>query len=110
METKCFVCGAPWHPSTGGLHGTTPFCGRCERELVQEMKERQGRGLSPHAFPPPPATNRRWRFNLWPPTPTERENWFQTPMVEVEEVSIEAAFQKVSIPTGSRLLCCMEVV
>jgi hypothetical protein len=38
--TKCFVCGAPWHPASGGLHdnglgGLTAFCGACERDLVK---------------------------------------------------------------------------
>jgi hypothetical protein len=37
---RCFVCGGPFHLATGGFHdngrgGLTPFCGPCERDLVE---------------------------------------------------------------------------
>ena len=59
-ETKCFVCGAPFHPSSGGLfgHQNTPFCGACCRELLGFVKGHTARRWNKvrfydHAYPPP---------------------------------------------------------
>jgi hypothetical protein len=40
-EVRCFVCRAPWHPASGGLHWVeftkrfVPWCGACERDFVK---------------------------------------------------------------------------
>ena len=49
---NCFICHAPFHPTTGGLfgHQQTPFCGPCVRSCITMVKEWQGRRLGAHAF------------------------------------------------------------
>ena len=41
-------CGAPWHPSSGGIHaagtsGFVPFCANCEKEAVKYIMQNNAR-------------------------------------------------------------------
>jgi hypothetical protein len=45
---RCAFCGGPWHPASGMLVGSPaefPACGRCFRELLEQMKETFGREI-----------------------------------------------------------------